>query len=153
MIRVSFMMVKQAQAGAVSARTAPMTSASARRMLLPRAPTPSVQRAGMRAAGQLEAVLAVLPDSPSRDLLAQLPEGERWHELNARSRPSSGTVRTTVLTNHRQTLAVLGYIGAGASTFERLSLAGKMLKEALARAPRSLGLAAPGEGPAAQAAL
>ena len=107
----------------------------------------------MRTAEQLEAVLAILPDTPSPGLLAQLPESERWHELNARSRPSSGTVRTTALVNRRQTLAVLGYIGANASTFERLSLAGKMLKEALSRSPRSLGLAAPGGGHAAQAAL
>ena len=63
-------------------------------------------------------------------LFEQLPEGERWQELHARSKPRAGTVRTTVLSSRRQTLAVLGYLGAAASSFERLSLAGRMLKEA-----------------------
>ena len=51
-------------------------------------------------------------------------------------------MRTTVLANSRQTLAVLGYIGAQASTFERLSLAGRMLKEVASRSPKSIGLTA-----------
>jgi len=95
----------------------------------------------------------MVPDNPEKELFRSLPDSERWQELNARSRPRAGTVRTTVLTNRRQTLAVLGYIGAQASTFERLSLAGKMLKEVAAREPETLGLAALGKAAPAQAAL
>src|SRR5581483_3558217 len=153
MIRVSFMMVKQAQAGELSARRTKSGLTIRRGSLLPSAPMPRVGRTSSRTAGHLDAILVVLPEKPSADLFAQLPDHERWHELNARSRPSSGSVRSTVLANRHQTLAVLGYIGAGASTCERLSLAGKMLKEASSRAPRSLGLAAPGESVAGQAAL
>jgi leucyl aminopeptidase len=154
MIRVSFMMVKQAQGAQVSARIAPRSATSRlRSSLLPPAQRPTVERASMGGAANLDAVLAILPDTASPSLFAQMPESERWHELNARSKPSAGTVRTTVLANRRQTLAVLGYIGAQASTFERLWLAGKMLKELLARNPRSLGLAAPGTGRAAEASL
>ncbi len=63
-----------------------------------------------------------------------------------------------MLSNRRQTLAVLGYIGAEATTFERLSLAGRMLKEVAARDPESLGLMALGpvsskQGAPGQAAL
>jgi leucyl aminopeptidase len=62
-------------------------------------------------------------------------------------------VRTTVLSNRQQTLAVLGYIRADASTFERLSLAGRMLKETGARDPETVGLIALGRAAPAQAAL
>ena len=68
-------------------------------------------------------------------------------------RSRAGTVRTTVLSNRRQTLAVLGYIGAEATTFERLALAGRMLKEVGARDPETLGLMALGQGAPAQAVL
>ena len=87
------------------------------------------------------------PESPASSLFEQLPESERWQGLNARSLSTSkmaraGTVRTTVLANRRQTLAVLGYIGAEASTFERLALAGRMLKEVSSSSPASIGLIA-----------
>jgi leucyl aminopeptidase len=95
----------------------------------------------------MDALLVIVPDEPPDSVLEQLPDSERWQELNARAKPRAGTVRTTVLTNKRQTLAVLGYIGAKASTFERLSLAGRMFKEASARNPRIVGLMALGDDP------
>jgi leucyl aminopeptidase len=93
----------------------------------------------------MDALLVIVPVDPS--VLQQLPDSERWQELNARTEPRAGTVRTTVLTNRRQTLAVLGYIGAKASTFERLSLAGRMFKEAGGRNPRNIGLMALTDAP------
>src|SRR6185312_4201854 len=48
----------------------------------------------------------------------------------AREKPSAGAVRTTSLANRRQTLAVLGFLRPEASAFERLALAGRMMKEA-----------------------
>jgi leucyl aminopeptidase len=95
----------------------------------------------------MDALLVIVPDEPPDSVLEQLPDSERWQELNARAKPRAGTVRTTVLTNKRQTLAVLGYIGAKASTFERLSLAGRMFKEAAGRNPRIVGLMALGDDP------
>jgi leucyl aminopeptidase len=103
--------------------------------------------------GQPDALLVIVPDAPEKELFRQLPESERWQELNARAEPRAGTVRTTVLSNRQQTLAVLGYIGSGASTFERLSLAGRMLKETAARDPQTVGLRALGKAASAQAAL
>jgi len=99
-----------------------------------------------------------VPEAPEKEIFGRLPESERWQELNARTLSTSktarsGTVRTTVLTNRRQTLAVLGYIGAKASTFERLSLAGRMLKEASGRNPQSVGLLALGDASAAQSGM
>ena len=121
--------------------------------LLPTTAPPHVVKSRTRAADALDVLLVIAPISGEKELFRSLPDSERWQELNARSRPRAGTVRTTVLTNRRQTLAVLGYIGAEASTFEHLLLAGKMLKEVTARSPETLGLAALGKAAPAQAAL
>ena len=121
--------------------------------LLPTTALPDIVKSRTRAADALDALLVIAPDNPEKELFRSLPDSERWQELNARTRPRSGSVRTTVLTNRRQTLAVLGYIGAQASTFERLSLAGKMLKEVASREPETIGLAAVGKAAPAQAAL
>ncbi len=79
------------------------------------------------------------------DARSGLPEPERWRELHSRVKPSKGSVRTTTLANSRHTLAVLGYLQADASPFERLALAGRMLKEASGRAVDTIALAAPGD--------
>ena len=121
--------------------------------LLPTTAPPQILKSRTRAADALDVLLVVVPESAEKELFRSLPDSERWQELNARTRPRAGAVRTTVLTNRRQTLAVLGYIGAQASTFERLALAGKMLKEVAAREPQTLGLAALGKAAPAQAAL
>jgi leucyl aminopeptidase len=121
--------------------------------LLPTATPPEIVKTRARAADALDALLVIAPESHAKELFRQLPENERWQELNARTPPRTGTVRTTVLTNRRQTLAILGYIGAGATTFERLSLAGRMLKEVSSRDPETVGLMALGDAAPAQSAL
>ena len=121
--------------------------------LLPTATPPEIVKSRARTAGALDVLLVVAPVGGEKELFRQLPENERWQELNARAKPRAGAVRTTVLTNRQQTLAVLGYIGTEASTFERLSLAGRMLKEVAARDPETIGLQALGKAAAAQAAL
>ena len=113
--------------------------------LLPANDGPRIERGDLAAGAELDAMLVVVPDSPTKSLFDRLPESERWQELNARSKPRSGTVRTTVLANRRQTYAVIGYMGAKATPFERLALAGRMLKEVSARNPTSVGLAALGD--------
>jgi leucyl aminopeptidase len=108
--------------------------------LLPEAKIPKITHAGRADPAELDAILAIVPDAPGASVFEQLPETERWQELNARTKTRSGTVRTTILANDRQTIAVLGYIGAKATTFQRLSLAGRMLEAAAARNPQSVGL-------------
>jgi leucyl aminopeptidase len=80
-------------------------------------------------------------DTAQPRAFADLPEPERWRELHSRSKPRSGTVRSTALANSRHTLAVIGYLQADVSPFERLQLAGRMLKEASARAVDTVALA------------
>lgn len=109
---------------------------------LPPASRPQIVRS--RTYSDADALLVVMPESAGRESLASLPESGRWKDLHAREKPRAGTVRTTALANRRQTMAVLGFLGAQASAFERLALAGRMLKEAAARSPECLGLAAIG---------
>ncbi|HEX5460741.1 MAG TPA: leucyl aminopeptidase family protein [Steroidobacteraceae bacterium] len=124
--------------------------------LLPPAGAPEILRSR---GSDVDALLVAVPDAAGPGSLDKLPESPRWRDLLAREPPQAGTVRTTVLANRRQTLAVLGFLRPQATAFERLALAGRMLKETAARGPQTIGLAtagfpAAGAGPAvAQAAL
>jgi len=140
-------------------KQAPERSASSARRrslsLLPPAGGPEIVRSRR---GEVDALLVALPESAGPESLEKLPESVRWRDLLARERPRAGAVRTTSLANRRQTLAVLGFLRPEASAFERLALAGRMMKEAAARGPQTIGLAtagfaAPRDEAAAQAAL
>ena len=110
--------------------------------LLPASLGPKIVRS--RTLGELDTLLVVMPASAGRESLTALPEAERWRGLLERETPRAGSVRTTTLANRRQTQAVLGFLPDVPSVFERLQLAGRMLKSAAARAPRSVGLVALG---------
>lgn len=129
MIRVSLPMVKQAPKRSTASGRASLA-------LLPPTDGPEI----LRARGEVDALLVVVPESASAGSLERLPESQRWRDLLARAQPRAGSVRTTSLANRRQTLAVLGFLGPKASAFERLALAGRMLKEAAARDPQVIGL-------------
>jgi leucyl aminopeptidase len=104
---------------------------------------PEITRArslNARATDSLGAVLVMAPENAQVRTFADLPEPERWRELHAREKARTGTVRSTTLANRRQTSAVLGYVKPDASPFERLALAGRMLKEIGARAVDSVAL-------------
>ncbi|MGH8327463.1 MAG: M17 family metallopeptidase [Steroidobacteraceae bacterium] len=124
--------------------------------LLPPAGGPEIVRSR---GGEVDALLAVMPETARPGSLEKLPESLRWRDLLAREPARAGAVRTTSLANRRQTLAVLGFLRPEASAFERLALAGRMMKETAARSPQTIGLAtagfpAAGAGPAAaQASL
>jgi len=122
-------------------------------VLLPSAHAPAIVSASRSDAAELDALLAIVPHPATAGALRRLPASARWRELDARAPARAGTVRTTVLANERHTLAVLGYLGNDASAFERLSLAGRMLKETAARNPEVVGLAAAGGAARERAAL
>ena len=117
--------------------------------LLPTLDLPRVthfrERLTLRAVARMDAIFVMVPETAQPRLFASLPEAQRWRELHSRSKARTGTVRSTTLTNPHHTLAVLGYVRAEASPFERLALAGRMLKEAAARGITSIALAAPGD--------
>jgi len=122
-------------------------------ILLPSAHAPAIVNASGSDAGTLDALLAIVPHPADAAAFRRLPDSARWRELDAHAPARAGTVRTTTLANRRHTLAVLGYLGSHASAFERLTLAGRMLKEAATRSPEVVGLAAAGTPAAARAAL
>src|SRR5215472_123932 len=142
--------VKQVRSGSVRARAG---GGVRERLLLPAAHAPDIVSAARLDPAALDVLLAIVPYPPRAAALRHLPESARWRELEAQTPPRAGTVRSTVLANRRHTLAVLGYLASDASAFERLSLAGRMLKEAAARMPQVIGLAAAGPAGAARAAL
>src|SRR5579883_495608 len=134
MIRVSLPVVKQAPERSSSPGRRALT-------LLPPAAPPEVVRSR---GGEVDALLAIMPESAGPEALAKLPESRRWRDLLARGKPRAGAVRSTTLANRRQTLAVLAFLRPEPSHFERLALAGRMMKEAAARNPQTIGLATAG---------
>jgi leucyl aminopeptidase len=95
--------------------------------------------------------LVVLTKPDGAAFLRRLPESKRWLGLHARAKPEALSLRSTTLANERQTLAQLAYVKIGASSFERLSLAGKLLHELAPRKPGVIGLLV--DGAVADAAL
>jgi leucyl aminopeptidase len=115
---------------------------------------PMSGRTGVRrAAGTLDAIVVVVRDDAGERVFHELPEPDRWRDLRKRAPVRAGEVRTTTLAGSRQALAVLGFLRADATPFERLALAGRLLKEASARRPASVGLFAPGSGAASASIL
>jgi len=114
--------------------------------LLPNLQTPEISRVRGplrgRSVDRLDALLVVAPQGATAKSFAALPEAKRWQELHARTQVRGGAVRSSTLANRRQTLAVLGYLKSNATAFDRLALAGRMLKVAGARNSESIGLVA-----------
>jgi leucyl aminopeptidase len=73
-------------------------------------------------------------------LLDRLPHPESWRQLHRRARAQALSLRVATLPAARQPAAVLAYAKAGATAFERLTLAGKILRTLSERRPRRLQL-------------
>ena len=81
---------------------------------------------------RVDGALFVLPDDDKEHALARLPHASLWATLyrNAK-RSSKSPVLVARLPNARHTLAVVGFAKTGHSGFERLELAGKLVREVL----------------------
>lgn len=88
--------------------------------------------------------LIVLTSAQNTDFLRRLPESERWLALHAREKPEELKSRSTTLANAHQTVALLAYAKSDASSFERLTLAGRLLRELGTRRPERIGIAVDG---------
>jgi leucyl aminopeptidase len=124
--------------------------------LLPSLEHPRIVRLGSRAAvrraaGTLDAIVAIVREDAGERVFDELPEPGRWRDLRRRSPVRAGDVRASTLANGRQTLAVVGFLRSNANAFETATLAGRVLKELAARRPAAIGVFAPGGG--TQAAL
>lgn len=122
--------------------------------LLPKRETPRVTRLrGPRELERLDALLVVCPETENAALLESLPQPAAWRHLHGLARPRAGTVRSGALPTPQHTRAVLGYLGAEAGAFERLTLAGRMFREIASQPIERVGLVAPGDAPSAELAL
>ena len=72
----------------------------------------------------------MIGDADPAAALARLPHAALWQSLYRKSgRAATPPLLVTRLPNARHTLAAVGFVGAGASAFERLTLAGKLMRE------------------------
>jgi leucyl aminopeptidase len=92
-----------------------------------------------RRTATLDALLVLIAPSDTT-VLRRLPESRRWLTLHSRDKASALQSRSITLSNERQTAAVLAYARSDVSSFERLSFAGKLLREIATRRPKRLGL-------------
>ena len=110
--------------------------------LIPANDTPRLQRLRqfVRRTSPYDAIVVIAHPGATRQEFAGLPEAQSWQLMHARSRPEAGQTRNCTLPNTGQTLAVIAYVAANATPFEQLALAGRALRDALARTPQSLAL-------------
>jgi leucyl aminopeptidase len=99
-------------------------------------------------AASLDAIVALAAPTDEA-FIRRLPEPQRWLRLHHRTKAVALKWRVSTLANSRQTLALLGYTRPDASAFERLSLAGKLMRELAGRAPQRIGLIVAGSAAAA----
>ena len=98
----------------------------------------------------LDALLILLPvdGRPAQ----RLPQATLWQGLHDRQTPAHAQVRLATLATSGHCVAGLAYCRPDASAFEVLSVAGKLLKQALALQPQAkrIGVLAPGGSTARQ---
>ncbi len=100
-----------------------------------------------------DAAAFMVGDADPAAALAQLPHAALWQSLYRKaSRAPTPPLLVARLPNARHTLAAVGFVGAGASAFERLTLAGKLMHELVKPGIASLQCHAPALDAAASAA-
>ena len=87
-------------------------------------------------------------------VFSALPHAQIWRRLRPKMGPKAGSgagnVRSVNLADSRQTRLILGVVPANASTFETLSLAGRMVRDLGSSTSGSIALAAPTGEPGLQ---
>ena len=105
--------------------------------LLPDSGSPAIRALpGLPTAAELATFDACLVLIPVDAAPPALPDKARWQSLHDREPTRQhGDVRATTLGGARDAAAVLGYCKSGASAFELLTAAGKLVQKALATLP------------------
>jgi leucyl aminopeptidase len=88
------------------------------------------ERASETGVARADAAAFIVSDHDPAAALARLPHADLWQSLHASAgrRPKSAPL-VSRLPNARHTLAAVGFLPTGASAFERLELAGRMMRE------------------------
>ncbi len=92
-------------------------------------------RIGERGLARYRAAIMLLPAKPSRDTWSGAPHAEVVRALHARKARRAGDVLEATLGESAQTTLVLAWVGEDSSPFERLQLAQKCARAALAGEP------------------
>jgi leucyl aminopeptidase len=110
-------------------------------LLLP-ASQPAQMRRGTLSARAVERLdaLVLVSTAEAQSLPAGLPYPAAWQRLRERLAKQDGGTASMSLPNATQTLAVMGHGKSGADAFERLSLAGRLVREIAARKPERVGV-------------
>jgi len=88
------------------------------------------ERASETGVARADAAAFVVSSHDPAAALATLPHAELWKSLHSRAdRHSKAPLLVSRLPNARHTLAAVGFLPGGASAFERLELAGRMMRE------------------------
>ena len=79
-----------------------------------------------------DAGVILLPAAEARAALAKLPQAALWQRLyQANRRTVPAPILSTRLANRRGTLVVVGFLPESPSAFQRLQLAGRLMREAV----------------------
>ena len=101
----------------------------------------------------IDQLLLILPERPPAALWQRLPAGNRLQALIRKRDAGAVPALQTRLTNKRQTLVVAAKVPASSSTFEKLSLARKLVASAVSERSGALGIVVAGFGPHQQQEL
>jgi leucyl aminopeptidase len=111
--------------------------------LIPRQRAPRLARRnsppGPRSLTRCDAMLVVTTATEAAALNG-LPEPDIWLQLHRRDKVAVHTTRSTSMAGNNPCQLVLGYARQDFTQYERLSLAGLMLKDVAARRPRRIGI-------------
>jgi leucyl aminopeptidase len=127
--------------------------------ILPPEVLPELRRrtgsAGESGVARADAVAFLVPAGTFATALEALPHAALWRALHrAAGRSAKAPLLATRLPNARHTLAAVGGVRAGADAFERLSVAGRIMREIVRPGVRSVQCHAVGfDGPEAATAL
>ncbi|HET7922848.1 MAG TPA: leucyl aminopeptidase family protein [Gammaproteobacteria bacterium] len=110
------------------------------------------EAAGTAQMDALDAVIILLPAASGQKPWPAFPHAERLRQKlpAGKAGREAGCIVQTDLPNKALTTAVLGFIADGASCFEWLTLARKLVARALERNPARVGVMLPGMKPAQQ---
>ena len=104
----------------------------------------SVGRITSKSIESCDQLLLILPARATARHLGSLPQGAKMQKMLRRHKGDAVPAFSTRMANSKQTLVVAGRLAADASSFDRLTLARKLVAAATTQKPGSLGIAAPG---------
>jgi leucyl aminopeptidase len=115
--------------------------------------TQRLGRINAKSVASVDQLLVILPTRPKADVWRNVPQGKKIQALMRKRPPGDVPALEARLTNERQTFVVAGTIAPKSSTFEKLTLARKLVAAARREKGANLGILVAGFAAAEQHAL